>query len=240
MIWMIMMCLIPTIPLYFYANSIEQGLQSYVGVSTLILGTFGISLYVWPVRVWRTHLPLRFNRKTRKVYWHWKGTTYIENWDTIRAYLDVQSGLTGVGAPIRDPQVNIEFQTESGKPITVFLMGTDHIGLTVDEKAAAFWEYIRQYMEDGPDNLPSPDLEIWHPVEREDLLKLHWPFPIIRNKNPWFWPIHIFIFFPLRIIWFLITYPTEVLYYHLTKRIKVDPFPPEMEEPCRCEGDHRT
>lgn len=182
-------------------------------------------------------LPLRFNRRTRKVYFNFKGKTYVENWDTIRAYLTTQSGLTGVGAPIRDPQINIEFDQGTGKPLTVFLLGTDRWDMTVDQKAAAFWEYIRRYMEEGPQAVPAPDLDIWRPAEKGELLKLHWSFPILRSKNELFWPFDIAVFFPIRIIWFLISYPTEVLYYHLAKRIKVDPFPPEMEEPCRCDRE---
>lgn len=111
---------------------------------------FGISLYVWPVRVWRHQLPLRFNRKTRKVYLHFRGKTYIEDWDTIRAYLTVQSGLTGVGAPIRDQQVNIEFDQGTDRPLTIFLMGTHRWNVQLDRQADAFWEYIRRYMEEGP------------------------------------------------------------------------------------------
>jgi hypothetical protein len=46
------------------------------------------------------------------------------------------------------------------------------------------------------------------------------------------WPIWIFAFFPIRVVWFFIGYPTDLLYYHLAKRLQTPPFPPEMEEPC--------
>lgn len=235
MIWIAMACLVPALVIPpFYSEPLEVYAASLTFASVACLG-FGITLYVWDIRVWRTHIPLRFSRKTRKVYFHWKGKTYIEDWDTLRAYLKVQFGVSGTGAPSNAPQINIEFHEEDGKPLTVFLIGTDKKGLTVDEKAAAFWEYIRRYMEEGPQSVPAPDLSIWKPVAYEDLLKLHSPLPIIKTRRKWLWPVCVFVLFPLRIVWFLISFPTEFLYYHLEKRIKVDPFPPEMEEAGRCE-----
>ncbi|MBT0964246.1 DUF6708 domain-containing protein [Denitromonas iodatirespirans] len=233
MIWMAIAFGGSGIPFGIYIDRPLDGLLYFIFIG----GFFFLSLYVWPVRVWRHQLPLRFNRKTRKVYLHFRGKTYITNWDTIRAYLTVQSGLTGVGAPIRDQQINIEFDQGTDKPLTVFLMGTDRYDVPFDRKADAFWEYIRRYMEEGPQAVPAPDLDIWHPAEKGELLKLHWPFPILRSKNELFWPFDIAVFFPIRVVWFLISYPTEVLYYHLAKRIKVDPFPPEMDEPCRCKDE---
>jgi len=197
---------------------------------------FGISLYVWPVRVWRNHIPIRFNRGTRKVYFHWKGTTYIEDWDTLRAYFKMQVGLSGVGAPIRDPQINIEFHDAQGHAFTVFVVGTERLGLTDEEQAATFWEYIRRYMEEGPQSVPAPDLDVWNPVQKSELLKLHWPFPVLRSTSWCWWPFDLLLWFPLRVVWFLITYPTEVLYYHLAKRMAVNPFPEEMEVQCQDEA----
>ncbi len=51
---------------------------------------FGLSILRF-VHIWRTHLPIRFNRQTRKVYLHYKKKTYILDWDTIRAYLAFSS-----------------------------------------------------------------------------------------------------------------------------------------------------
>lgn len=234
MIWMAMACLVPALVIPpFHSEPLEVYAASLTFASVACLG-FGISLYVWPIRVWRTHIPLRFSRKTRKVYFHWKGQTYIEDWDSIRAYLSVQMGVTGVGAPFQDPNISIEFHKTDGSLLTINLMGTDKRELTPDEMAAAFWEYIRRYMEDGPESVPAPDMDMWKPVEKKDLLKLHWPFPIINNPKWWIWPIEIALF-PVRVVSYFISLPTEFLYYHLEKRMKVDPFPPEMEEAGRCE-----
>jgi hypothetical protein len=247
MIWMILFVIVGGTLLWLYAGIRgDYGLlssQSLQQLSELIIFLyapsilfFGISLYVWPVRVWRNHIPIRFNRATRKVYFHWQGTTYIEDWDTLRAYFKMQAGLSGVGAPIRDPQINIEFHDAQGNAFTVFVVGTERLGLTDEEQAATFWEYIRRYMEEGPQSVPAPDLDVWNPAQKSELLKLHWPFPVLRSTSWWWWPLDLLLWFPLRVIWFLITYPTEVLYYHLAKRMAVNPFPEEMEASCRNEA----
>jgi hypothetical protein len=99
--------------------------------------------------------------------------------------------LTATGAPLNDPHINLEFHNEDGSVFTVFLMGVDRVGLTPDQAAAAFWEYIRLYMESGPKVLPQPDLDIWKPLEFKDLVKVHSPFPVFRNPNKWMWPVDL-------------------------------------------------
>jgi hypothetical protein len=192
---------------------------------------FGLSL-LWPLHVWKTHLPLRFNRNTRKVYFHWKGKTYVENWDEIKAYLKVQFLVTATGAPLNDPQINLEFHNEDGSTFTVFLMGVDRDDLTTDQEAAAFWEYIRRYMEEGPEKLPAPDWGIYAPLEFKELVQAHNPLPVLKSKRKWLWPFEVILFFPVRCIWFSIAYPTEVIYYFVEKHVQTNPFPPEMEEAC--------
>jgi hypothetical protein len=232
MIWMAIAFGGSGIPFGIYIGRPLDGVVYFLFIG----GFFFASLYVWPVRVWRNHIPIRFNRANRKVYFHWKGTTYIEDWDTLRAYFKMQVGVSGIGAPIRDPQINIEFHDDQGNAFTVFVVGTERLGLTDEEQAATFWEYIRRYMEEGPQSVPAPDLDVWNPAEKSELLNLHWPFPVLRSTSWWWWPLDLLLWFPLRVVWFLITYPTEVLYYHLAKRMAVNPFPEEMEAPCRNEA----
>ncbi|MEJ2694384.1 MAG: hypothetical protein P8166_15460 [Candidatus Thiodiazotropha sp.] len=110
-------------------------------------------------------------------------------------------------------------------------------GLRIEEEAAAAWEYIRRYMEEGPDELPEPELGIERALTFDELLTVNSPFPIIKTENKLMWPFHIALFFPTRLIFFLITYPTEVLYYLLDKKVKMNPFPAEMDEPCQCENE---
>jgi hypothetical protein len=196
---------------------------------------FGLSL-LWPIHVWKTHLPLRFNRQTRKIYFHWKGKTHVEKWDDVNAQLKVQFGVNAMGAPFQDPQINIEFHKEDGSPFSVLLMGVEDIDLSKEQQAAVFWEYIRRYMEEGPEHLPMPDTS--HEFGDNPLQELRQQyrlFPLWKGEISLLSKIfNIVLIFPFSIVWVAITYPTEILYYYLQNHIKTNPFPPEMEEACRC------
>jgi hypothetical protein len=228
--WMIWMGIFFSGPFMFigiYTHDVINGFLFF-----LFIGSFFAFSLLWPLHVWKTHLPLRFNRKTRKVYFHWKGKTYVENWDEVKAYLKVQFLVTATGAPLNDPQINLEFHNEDGSTFTVFLMGVDRDDLTTDQEAAAFWEYIRRYMEEGPEKLPAPDWGIYAPLEFKELVHAHNPLPVLKSKRKWLWPFEVILFFPVRCIWFSIAYPTEVIYYFVEKHVQTNPFPPEMEEAC--------
>jgi hypothetical protein len=234
MIWMGMACAVPALALPpLLEDTFEVYEASLTFASIAVIG-FGLSL-LWPIHIWKTHLPLRFNRKTRKVYFHWKGKTYVEGWGEIKASLKVQHGMTAMGAPLKDPHINLEFHNDDGSTFTVFLMGVDRFELPVEERGPAFWEFVRRYMEEGPEELPEPNLDIWKPLEFKELIKAHSPFPVLRNPNKWMWPVDILINLPIHLVWFPIAYPTEVIYYFVEKHVKTNLFPPEMEEACRCD-----
>jgi hypothetical protein len=236
MIWMGMMTVVLGIPMSFYDGNLVKGIPTFLGLCAVGLGGFGLSL-LFPIHVWKTHYPIRFSRKTRKVYCHWSGKTYIEDWDSIKAYFQIKTDFNAMGAPSQTPQINIEFHNDDGSVAEHSVIGLEKLGMTIDEEAAAAWEYIRRYMEEGPQDLPQPDLDIGRPLEFDELLKFHSPFPIIKNKEDPAWFIDIFINFPLYLVWFPIAYPTEIIYYFLDKHVKMKPFPPEMDEPCRCENE---
>jgi hypothetical protein len=109
------------------------------------------------------------------------------------------------------------------------------MGFPPEHRAAAFWEFIRRYMEEGPEHLPEPNLGAWRPLDLKGLYLDNTPSPVVRLKTKWLRPLDITVLFPLRIIWFLIPYPTELIYYFVERRVKVNPFPPKMEESCRRE-----
>jgi hypothetical protein len=95
-------------------------------------------------------------------------------------------------------------------------------------------------MEEGPEHLPAPDWGIYAPVPFKELIHEHNPFPIFKSKRKWLWPLEVVLFFPIRCIWFSISYPTEVIYYFMEKRVKTNPFPPDMEEACRCDAHNKV
>ena len=239
LIWMTMVCVVFSLSVMVFAENSAGAFSAGMTVIVITVAAFGATLYIWPLRVWRTHLPLRFNRRNRKVYFHWKGRTYIEDWDTLRAYLTIQRGITGTGAPVRDPQINIEFLQDNGKYLTVFLMGHDLDGVPLEHKAAVFWEYIRRYMEDGPEGLPDPQYRPGEEPATPDQLRAQFRITRIWEPGASFLNkvINLLVIFPISMVWIAITYPTELIFYYLTRNIRTDPFPPEMEEPCRCDGE---
>lgn len=238
-IWIGMATFVPSISLPVLADETLAAYRASM-ILTLAVGVFvALNLLFWSVPVWKKNYPIRFSRSTRKVYCHWYGKTYIEDWDSIKAYLKIQTDFNAKGAPSQVPQIHIEFHKENGTVFTNPLLGLTGfgIGLSIEDKAAAAWEYIRRYMEEGPDDLPEPDLRVHKALAFDELLPENNPFPILKSERKWVWPFEIGLFFPLRCVWFLITYPTEVLYYLLDKKVKMNPFPAEMDEPCRCENE---
>jgi hypothetical protein len=238
MIWIMMASVVPAVVIPpFFKDTLEVYKASLTFASIAVVG-FGLSL-LFPIHVWKTHYPIRFSRKTRKVYCHWYGKTYSEDWDTLKVYLQIKNDFNAMGAPSQTPQINIEFHNDDGSVAEHSVIGLTGFGTghTIDEQAEATWEYIRHYMEEGPEQLPEPDLRTYKPLAFKDLIKVHSPFPIIKNKEDPAWFIDIFINFPFYLLWFPIAYPTEVIYYFLDKHVHMKPFPPEMDEPCRCENE---
>jgi len=233
MIWMLVAFGGSGIPFGIYIGRPLDGLLYFL----LVGGVFGLSL-LWPIHVWKTHYPIRFSRKTRKVYCHWYGKTYIEDWDTIKAYIQVKTDFNAQGAPGQTPQINIEFHNDDGSVAEHSVIGTDKGGLYLDEQAAAFWEYIRQYMEEGPEKLPAPKLLKTEVDTNLSELRKQYLFPKLWDEGAsLFTKLLNIALLPFFLVWIAITYPTEVLYYFLDKHVKMKPFPPEMAEACPCDEE---
>lgn len=202
------------------------------GMGLLIAGGFSPVILGF-IYSWRNEVPMRFNRNTRKVYFQHRGRLYTSDWDSIRAYLKVQHGVVYGGGRVRDPQVNIEFEGQRGKSGTVLLMATGSLTLPEQTAAASLWEYIRLYMEEGPEILPKPKIQRRYDALAQMRRDLN-PFPIRSNPHR-LWLTELLILFPVRVLWFSVTYPTEIIYRSIADRLKlVTPLLPEMEEAGRC------
>lgn len=104
--------------------------------------------------------PIRFNRLRRKVYvysfhyiwWNpfarWYVTTRAYNWDDLRAEVWRQRGATGQGGLIFTWGVSIAVV----KPGTNQVI--DRFPLSVCQDEGSSWDYVRTYMQHGPDALP--------------------------------------------------------------------------------------
>jgi hypothetical protein len=232
MIWMGVFGSVPFLLVGIYTNDFLNGFLFFVFIAAF----FGVSL-LWPIHVWKNHYPIRFSRKTHKVYCHWSGKTYIEDWDTIKAYLQTKLEFNAHGAPSQTPQINIEFHNDDGSVAEHSVIGVDKGGLGYDEQAAAFWEYIRRYMEEGAEHLPMPDSSHeFGDNALKELREQYKLFPLWKGEVSLLTKLfNVVIILPFAIVWVAISYPTEVIYYFLEKHVKTNPFPPEMEAACRCD-----
>lgn len=112
------------------------------------------------------HLIARFNRKTRQVYLNrptYAGGNVVLDWDSAVAAIDPNEpdhlGMGGflvlVFSNKRSPS-DFEDVAFLGRP------------MSGNREIEGFWEYIRRYMEDGPEAVPKPKrlLPLWpSPVE---------------------------------------------------------------------------
>lgn len=133
----------------------------------------GMNYYLWKY-VWRwirvelftqRHLVARFHRKTRQVYFSrpiYAGGTIVLPWDAaIPAVNPEDPDFTGIGSFLL-----LSFPSEhtgAGYDETLMLGRPMH----GNEELVGFWEFIRRYMEEGPQSVPKP----------KRLLSL-WPTPI--------------------------------------------------------------
>jgi len=92
-----------------------------------------------------THYPVRFNRKTRKVYWFRDDATIaVEDWDKLFVY----SGA----ALLSTHQVRCHRLAEDGETV----LDTLALPYSCEPDAPYLlsqWEFVRQYMEEGPEKL---------------------------------------------------------------------------------------
>jgi len=131
--------------------------------------------------------PIRFNRLRRKVYvysfhfskWNpfarWYVTTHAYNWEDLRAELWRQRGATAQGGLLITWGVSIAVV----KPGTNEVI--DRFPLSVGQDEGSSWDYVRAYMQLGPQALP-PVEELHDPNEVPPLNlalrlapKVQWP-----------------------------------------------------------------
>ena len=162
------------IALYGYPDGTVAGADLYVAglISTTLwlLLNYVIWKYAWRwIRVelfTQRHLIARFNRKTRQVYLNrptYAGGNVVLDWDSAVAAIDPDDpDHLGVGGFLvlvfsnkRSPS-DFEDVAFLGRP------------MSGNREIEGFWEYIRRYMEDGPEAVPKPKrlLPLWpSPVE---------------------------------------------------------------------------
>lgn len=140
---------------------------------------------------------IRFNRITRKVYVHHPpnaGGVQTYDWDAVIATLDNQAATSAI------PVSKEEFNKGDGRlimawidPVARKMQGLLLVGRAAGNAARgrAWWEYIRRYMEEGPDSVPRPWLRLWKGVwPHMSLLNVFYPYrERLLHGGPFWWLI---------------------------------------------------
>jgi len=136
--------------------------------------------YEWPTQRW---IRLRFNRKTRKVYLlrpKYAGGLMVFDWTDTQPDFPQDKGVDA-------PYLYWAFLGWRGKELGQPLV-SQFIGRRTSFKTTgdwmAFWEYIRRYMEEGPDSVPKPKTVIGHrPSIREAWISVTQWYPAFQQKG---------------------------------------------------------
>ncbi|ABE59601.1 DUF6708 domain-containing protein [Chromohalobacter israelensis] len=127
------------------------------------------------------HGAIRFNFKERKVHAFFSpklGGPRTYDWDDIVAYIDAFHGKGGHGNPVHYTLKLYACDPLHKKYYDMLEPGSEIIKY---EDCLAWWEYVRRFMEEGPDSVPEPD---WYLSDRLSLKEsfLRW-FPLREMKR---------------------------------------------------------
>jgi hypothetical protein len=131
------------------------------------------------------HIVIRFNRKTRKIFINrpnFAGGNQVYGWDDVVASVDPDDRVVTKKRK-REILMLFFFRQCTGAPYhDVVFLGAP---LRSEHELYALWEYIRRYMEEGPESLPKPRCIPRFPWPWRSLLA---PWSFIENKwaaAPW-------------------------------------------------------
>ncbi len=131
------------------------------------------------------HIVVRFNRKTRKIYINrpnFAGGNRVYDWDDVVASVDPDDRVV-TRQRKREILMLFFFKQRTGAEYhDVVFLGAP---LRSDHELYALWEYIRRYMEEGPESLPKPRCIPNFPWPWRSLLA---PWSFLENKwaaAPW-------------------------------------------------------
>ena len=113
-------------------------------------GAFGITATIFFLEVfWPSPLPIRFNRRTREVYYQEKDRLYHVPWDMAVAWMQESRTVTQYTGAMTETPLEMLLQ-RYGRPDEVIALRLNlPMGRTA-ELQGMFWEYLRCYMEKGP------------------------------------------------------------------------------------------
>lgn len=156
-------------------------------------GIWGIMLVAFKYLFWifrmeclvQRHIVVRFNRKTRKIYINrpsFAGGNKVYNWDDVVASVDPDD-MVVTKKRKREILMLFFFKQRTGaEHHDIVFLGAP---LRSEYELYALWEYIRRYMEEGPESLPKPKCIPSFPWPWRSLLA---PWSFLENKwasAPW-------------------------------------------------------
>ncbi|MGH8788821.1 MAG: DUF6708 domain-containing protein [Cupriavidus necator] len=173
---------------------------------------------------------IRFNRVTRKVYLHtppFAGGIKTFDWHSTQATLDNKEAMSPV--PVSEEEAN----SGSGRLIMGWLdiearkaLGLVFVGRPAGNAARGreWWEYIRRYMEEGPDSVPKPFPRLWKGVwPQYSLLNMFYLYPErLIHGGPLWWLI-LLALAPFDLL--------RAILHWIAMLLCVEPkFPPDIED----------
>ncbi|WP_355661604.1 DUF6708 domain-containing protein [Halomonas salifodinae] len=120
----------------------------YVFTTAAIM--FGITLAVFLLEVfWPSSSPIRFNRRTREIYFQDKDKLYHVPWDEAVAWMQETRTVTQYTGAMTETPLELLLQRYGHPEEVIALRLNLPMGRTA-EIQGMFWEYLRCYMEKGP------------------------------------------------------------------------------------------
>ncbi|MDR0702311.1 MAG: hypothetical protein LBF61_07880 [Azoarcus sp.] len=138
------------------------------GILLVTAFAIGFPWFAWRYRCGKdffryTHYPIRFNRRNRKVYFfRLDGTVCVVDWEKLYATL-------GKAKDGDVWEVRLHVLAEDGETVLeTYALG--YAGKATDPGVLAQWEFIRLYMEEGPEKLLPllEDIDIHDIVDRRE------------------------------------------------------------------------
>jgi hypothetical protein len=145
------------------------GIACFVGFCYVFKRFFRLEIFV------QRRLLVRFDRINRKVYLHrprYAGGVVTLDWDKI-AFDVGKEGVSAIGMPLCIVWENAA--TPSGLFELVFVGRLARSDMEIKER----WEFIRRFMEDGPQAVP----------RQKTLAKCPWPWVSVQTTLGLIWPI---------------------------------------------------
>jgi hypothetical protein len=204
----------------------KEGALISVIMFPIVFGLGGGGALFWAMKAsaeWfgYTHYPIRLNRKTRTVYVYRDKGTYLEvPWDStffaVRTIKQVGPlSFYGIaGLVLKDPATVQDW----------FIFGYSS---GAKEYVYRYWEFVRRYMEDGPQAVADADgMRFYLPIadKREPILQA---WTGIRGNDGWN-PLYKWIMTPFHILQFI-----GRMFNRLVSKVPL--WPEEVEAACRIE-----